>query len=151
MKKIVLTMMVVLFCSAGAVQAGLGSKVPFVRISVISNKLNLGTMPFAAGFFDSPGTLTVEVESNCLHGPIMASITHLKHSAGYWIKANRIYINTPATGGFVSMAKPVVISDPTEGSHSIKMNFKIDNKFENRLAGRYTGSIMFTVIPLVKP
>ena len=147
---LVLTMAVMLFLSAEVVQA-LGSDVPFVSISITPNVLNLGTMLFASDFFESPGTLTVEVESNCYHGPITASITDLKHDSGCRIPANRIYIETPATGGFVSMARPVVISEPTRGSHNFKMNFQVDNKFEMRNAGRYTGTIIFTIMPVARP
>ena len=147
---IVLTMAAMLFWSAEVVQA-MVFDVPFVSISITPNVLNLGTMLFASDFFESPGKLTVEVESNCYHGPITVSITDLKHDSGCRIPANRICVKTPATGGFVSMAKPVVISEPTEGSHNFVMNFQVDNRFEMRHAGEYTGTIIFTIMPLARP
>ena len=88
----------------------------------------------------------MKVESNCLHGPIVASITPLKRPGGNTITPDRILVKTTATGGFVTMAKSVAISEMAEGSHDIQMNFKIETKFSDH-AGRYSGMLAFTIMP----
>jgi hypothetical protein len=55
-------------------------------------------------------------------------------------------VKTLATEGYVSMAKPVAISETTEGSHDINMTFKIKTGI-NDPAGRYSGMLAFTVMP----
>ncbi|NQT00976.1 MAG: hypothetical protein HQ580_03040 [Planctomycetes bacterium] len=133
---------------------------PFVNISPMSDSLKFGEPVFSepsliapgaalypAVFATSSAALTLEVESNCLHGPIMASITELKHSRGKIITPDRISIKAPITDGYVSMAKPVLISNPEIGPHNIDLNFRLEvNPFE--IAGRYEGNITFTIMPL---
>lgn len=148
MKRIVLAlvMVVALFWSGGVARA-IGSGFSFTSISVTPNKLNLGTFPFPTSTYDSPAKLTVKVKSNCFHGPIVVSITKLQHSNGSTtITPDRIFINGPATGGFVPMARPVAVSEPTTGSHDIELKFRVENKFRD-FAGKYTGTIMFTIMP----
>jgi len=148
---VILILAAALYGSPKVVHA-LGPDVPpYVSISVTPKILNLGTLPFASDFYESPGTLVLEVKSNCMHGHITASITELVHTSGCRIPPDRIYISTPATNGFVSMAKPVVISDPTEGSHNIKMDFQVCNKFQIFHAGRYSGTLTFMVMPPAQP
>ena len=160
MKKIVITwlMAVVLFEVAGIAPAV--SK-PFVNISATSDSLEFGkptffsdgdtffgpgSVVFPSAFFMSSATLTVKVESNYLHGPIVASITTLKHPRGGFIPLERISIKSPTTNGYVTMARPVVISKPEIGSHDIKLDFRLEVLPYDH-AGRYTGIITFTVMP----
>ncbi len=132
---------------------------PFVSISTLSNRLEFGRPTFeepilAPGlamfpsiFRSAAASLTVHVESNCLHGPIVASVTELKHSRGYTIPPERILIKAPVTNEeYIRMGKPVVISEPEIGSHDIELNFKLQaTHFDS--AGRYSGTIIFTIMP----
>ena len=133
---------------------------PFVSISATSNTVEFGKPEFS-DYFSAPGqvlfpslyrsssaALTVHVESNCQHGPIVASVTALKHSGGgSIITPDRIFIKAPAiTDEYSSMARPVTISKTQTGSHDIELLFKLQAKLFDR-AGRYTGFITFTVMP----
>lgn len=133
---------------------------PFVSISATSNTLEFGKPEFS-DHFSAPGqvwfpslyrsssaALTVHVESNCLHGPIVASVKALKHSGGgSTITPDRIFIKAPAiTDQYTSMTRPVKISKTQTGSHDIELIFKLQAKLFDR-AGRYTGIITFTVMP----
>ena len=117
---------------------------PFVRVSATPDKLNLGTVLFVDE--ELPEVLTVKVESNCLHGPIVASITPFKNRYGGTILPERISIQTPTTVDFIPMIKPVVISEPAIGSHDVLVKFKVRTDFNDR-AGKYSGTIVFTVMP----
>ncbi len=158
--KLVITLLtaVVLFGVAGIAQADLGS---FVNISITSNRLVFGTPTlflegdtyFGPGsavvpsvHYASSASLTVKVESNCLHGPIVASITPLEHHRGIFILPERISIKAPTTNGYVTMTKPVAISNPEIGSHDIELDFRLDI-FPSGPAGKYTGTITFTIMP----
>ena len=143
MKKLLITLSVfiALFGSVETIQA----EKPFVRLSTTPDKLELGTITFWSDGV-SASTLTLNVASNCIHGPIVASITPLKRNADDIITPDRISVRTPATRGFVTMARPVSISETTEGSHDITMNFKIDTTVKDH-AGRYSGSLTFTIMP----
>jgi hypothetical protein len=143
MKNYLMTFLIlsVLFGAAGIVQA----EGPFVRISTVEESFKLGTFSFWEDGTSS-SVLTVKVESNCLHGPIVASITSLKRAGCVSITPDRIMVKTETTGVYVSMAKPVAISETTEGSHDIKMNFKIKTDMKDR-AGRYSGVLAFTIMP----
>jgi len=158
--KIVTTLLtaVLLFGVAGIAQADLGS---FVNISATSHSLEfgkptflsdgdtyfgLGSVTFPSVYFMSSAALTVKVESNCLHGPIVASITALKHPRVGSIPPERISIKAPTTNGYVTMAKPVAISKPEIGSHDIELDFRLEVS-PSYHAGRYTGTITFTIMP----
>ncbi len=158
--KIVITLLtaVVLFGVAGIAQADIGA---FVNISATLDSLEFGAPTFSSDgdtsfgpgsvifpniYFMSSAALTVKVESNYLHGPIVASITALKHPRGGSIPPERISIKAPTTNGYVTMAKPVVISKPEIGSHDIELNFRLDI-FPSDHAGSYTGTITFTIMP----
>lgn len=148
MKRIVVALVTVvaLFLSGGVVQAK-GPDKPFISLSVTPDILDLGTLPFLSNIYDSPAKLTVKVASNCYHGPIVVSMTGLKHNnIGGTITPDRILIKGPATSGFVPMARPVAVSEPTTGSHDILLKFKVENKFRD-IAGKYTGTIIFTIMP----
>ncbi len=158
--KIVTTLLtaVVLFGVAGTAQADFGA---FVNISATSNSLEFGkptffsdgdtyfgpgSVVFPSVLFMSSASLTVKVESNCLHGPIVASITKLKHPRSGSISPERISIKAPTTNGYVPMAEPVVISRPEIGSHDIELDFRLEILPHDR-AGKYTGTITFTIMP----
>ncbi|MBN1804751.1 MAG: hypothetical protein JW837_05835 [Sedimentisphaerales bacterium] len=133
---------------------------PFVKISMASRSLQFGEPEFSEPSVVGPGaamfpsifgvssaSMTLKVESNCLHGPIMASISELRHRLGKKITSDRISVKSPKTNGFVSMTKPVMISEPHSGSHNIDLDFKLEvNPFE--AAGRYEGVLTFTIMPL---
>ena len=155
--KLVITLLtaVVMFGVAGIAQAD--SK-PFVSISAMSDSLEFGKPTYAhpilapgavlfpSIFGLSSATLTVKVESNCLHGPIIASITALERPRGDSIPPKRISIKSPITNGYVTMANPVAISNPEIGPHDIELDFRLDVLPSDR-AGRYTGTITFTIMP----
>ncbi len=133
---------------------------PFVNISPSTESVQFGEIEFTKPSLIGPGaalypstfgyssaSLTLRVNSNCLHGPIMASVTTMRHRMGKTITPDRISVKSPITDGYVSMEKPVMISKPEMGSHEIDLSFKLKvNPFES--AGRYKGTIMFTVMPL---
>jgi hypothetical protein len=130
-----------------------------VSISATSDTLKFGKPEFS-DTFSAPGqvwfpslyrsssaALTVHVESNSLHGPIVVSVTALKDSRGNTITPDRIFIKAPAiTDEYSSMARPVPISKTQIGSHDIELLFKLQAKLFDH-AGRYTGTITFTVMP----
>ena len=119
----------------------------FVNITTSPDRLNLGTTTFP-GIHDLPEALTVEVESNCLHGSIVISSTKLTRRGGGVIMPERISVQSPATVGYVKMSKPVAISKPTEGSHKIVLDFRVQSDMID-LAGKYTGTFTFTIMPPV--
>lgn len=173
MKKLVVitwtTMMMVMFGLADITKADSGPLTgtftiqpdtgPFVSISTTSNVLDFdrptfadpilapGQAMFPSIYRSAAASLTVHVESNCLHGSIVASVTPLKHSQGFTIPPERILINAPIMDEeYTRMAKPVVISEPETGTHDIKLNFKLQATHFD-YAGRYKGSLIFTVMP----
>lgn len=120
---------------------------PFVHVSTSPDKIDLGTAPLA-NTFDVPAALTVNVDSNCIHGPIMISSTKLKHSGGGSISPERIFVKSPSTDGFVAMARPVVISKPTIGSHKVVLDLRVETEFLYLYpAGEYSGTLMLTIMP----
>jgi hypothetical protein len=147
---------VILFIAPVIAQAN----APFVNISPSSDSLKFGEPVYSEPSLIAPGAalypttfgtssadLTLKVESNCLHGPITASISTLRHRMGKTITPDRISIKAPITDGYVSMARPVLISKPEMGSHNIDLSFRLDiNPFE--AAGQYKGTLTFTVMPL---
>ena len=149
MKRLVITwvLAVGLFGLAGIAGAEQTSK-PFVNVSATPDELDLGTASLFADSYDVPAALTVKVEANCLHGPIMISMTKLKRRQGGSISPERLFVKTPATNGFVPMARPVAISKPTIGSHEIVLDFRVDAQFLDP-AGEYTGTLMLTIMPPV--
>lgn len=117
---------------------------PFVRVSATPEKFDLGTVLFVDE--ELPEVLKVKVESNCLHGPVVASVTPFKNRYGGTILPECVSIQTPTTGDFIPMIKPVVISEPAIGNHDILVKFKVQVDFNNP-AGKYSGTIVFTVMP----
>jgi hypothetical protein len=78
----------------------------------------------------------------------MMSATPLKHSSGYSIASKRIFVQTYTTNGYVAMSRPVTISKPQQGSNDIVVDIKVQAD-TSELAGKYSGSFTFTVIPRV--
>ena len=156
MKKVTALLMAVLWLGvAGIVQA---DSDPFVSISATSNSLEFGNPTFVDPV-SVPGsvlfpnihrlataTLTLKVESNCFHGPIIASITPLEKPRGNSIPPERISVSSATTNGYVTMEKPVAVSKPETGSHDIDLDFQLEVLPHDR-AGRYMGTITFTIMP----
>ena len=147
MKRLVITWVLaaVLFGLAGVAGAEQIDK-PFVNVSTTPDVLDLGTASLFTDSFDVPEALTVKEDSNCFHGPIMISTTKLKRHQGGSISPDRIFVKTPATGGFVTMARPVAISKSTEGPHKIVLDLRVETNFLDP-AGEYTGTISLTIMP----
>lgn len=119
--------------------------VPTIRITTTPDRLDLGRSGFP-GDYESTTTVTVNIESNCLHGPVIATISKLRNKGGATIEPRRVYVCGPETYGYVSMARPVVISRPAIGPHSVELSFKVNTKV-NDPAGSYEGAITFTIAP----
>ena len=120
---------------------------PFIHVWTSPDRLDLGTASFA-GTHNVPKALTVQVDSNCLHGPITISATTLRHHLGVSIPPERILVRSKGTHGFVPMNRRVRISAPTSGSHTIVLDLQVQTGFNN-LAGKYRGTFMITVMPPV--
>lgn len=156
MKKVLITTWIVaatLFGAAEVVKAvqpanNSNNAKPYVHISTTPDVLDLGSAA-SPGFYNVPKALTVNVESNCVHGPITISTTKLtRRLGGGEIQPDRIFVRTYGTGGFVPMEKPVVISQPKAGSHKIVLDVQVLTNFRDR-AGGYKGAFTVTVMPPV--
>ena len=150
MKRILITTWIVAVAVIGfaaVADAVQPSGKPFVHVSTSPQSLDLGTA-FFAGYYDVSKALTVNVDSNCMHGPITISATKLRHHMGDSIPPERIFVRTDATGGFVPMDRAVTISTPTSGPHKIVLDFQVQTEFRN-LAGAYRGTFTVTVMPPV--
>lgn len=145
MKKLtfVIAVCFILLSSAEIVSA----EEPFVYISFKQEKVNLGSSLLWDNII--PEALTLKVNSNCIHGPIVASMSSLKNKNSNVINQDRVFIKTLATNGFVSLIRPVIISRPKFGSHDIIIDFMVKANGEFDLAGTYSGSMAFTVLPPV--
>ena len=145
MKKLIKRWLFILvfFALAGIAQA---EEKPFLRITTTPRELDLGEYSLVGGQ-ESSGKLTVSVESNFLHGPIVVSLSKLRHDDGKnTIPVENVQIKTPTSGDFISLLKPVSISKTTLGSHNIVLYFKVKTGFFSR-AGKYEGSLVFTIMP----
>ena len=150
MKKVLITAWMVAVASIGfatVADAVQPAEKPFINVSTSPDRLDLGTASFA-GAHNVPRALTVQVDSNCLHGPITISATTLRHDLGVSIPPERIFVRSKETRGFVPMNRPVRISAPTSGSHRIVLDLRVQTGFKN-LAGNYRGTFMVTVMPPV--
>lgn len=147
MKRIVLwTILVALTGSAGI--ASTVENKPFIRVSTTPDELDLGTANFFAGIHEVPGALKVEVESNCLHGPILISTTPLERRGGGFIKQDDIYVRIPKITDYVSLKKPVVIMSTSAGPQEVVLDFKVNAGLDNP-SGQYQGTIILTIVPPV--
>lgn len=149
MRRLVITCVLAigLFGLAGIAGAEQVDK-PFLNVSTKPDKIDLGTASLFRDTLDVPAALTVLVESNCMHGPIMISATKLKRREGGSISPERIYVKSSATDGFVPIASPVAISKPEIGSHEIVLDLRVETKFFDP-AGEYSGTLMLTITPSV--
>ena len=121
----------------------------FVKISTMSNELSLGTASFP-GINDFKSVFTLKVESNCLHGSILASTDGFRRDEGGFVPPEHISVKAPVTNGFVPMDRPVVISNEGFGSHDIALNFRVQTGPQHH-QGRYTGLLIFTILPPSAP
>ena len=158
MNKLVTTCLIlaVLLGTAGIARAD----DPYVSISTTKDRLEFGMATFSelepslvngkalfpSILYSATASLTVRVDSNCLHGPVVASMSELRHTGGKIIPRERISISAPTTNGYVSMAKPVKISNPETGPHDIDLDFRVE-RLLNDPAGKFSGTITFTIIP----
>ena len=150
MKRVLITALILAVASAGlatVAQAVQPARKPFIHVSPSPRRLNLGTAA-TPGFYSVANALTLNVDSNCLHGPIMISATDLKRRQGGSIPPDRISVRSSATMGFVTMGKPVAVSKPKSGSHRIVLDLQVETGF-NDMAGRYHGTFTVTVMPPV--
>ena len=150
MKKLVMTCVVAMVLSAGIGRAKVQIIEPtpaeaFVKISTTSNEDSLGTAGFP-GIHDLQSVFTVQVESNCLHGSIFASTDGFRHPLGSFIPPEHISVKAQVTRGFVSMEKPVAISEPVFGSHNITLNFRVRTGPQHH-EGKHTGTLILTLMP----
>jgi len=120
---------------------------PFIYVSTSPSRLDLG-MASSPGFFNVPKALTLNVDSNCLHGPIMISANSFSRRAGGTIPPDRIFVRSSATHGFEPMDRPVAVSSTTAGSHKIVLDLQVLTGF-NDMAGQYRGTFTVTVVPPV--
>jgi hypothetical protein len=120
---------------------------PFIRVTAKPERLDLGTAPLT-GSLELKDALTLEVEANCLHGPIYLSATPLNRRSGGSIGNGQISVRTGATSGYVAMNRPVAISKPTNGSHRIVVDVKVDAA-AGFPAGQYDGMFTFMIMPPV--
>ena len=140
------TILVVLIGSAGTI--GATSTVPFISISTSPDEIDLGTAVFFAGVHEVPGALKVQVEANCMHGPVVISTTPLERRGGGRIKPEDIFVRAPFTGGYVSLKRPVVILPTASGSHVVEVDFKV-HAGAMHPSGQYKGTITLTIAPPV--
>lgn len=150
MKRVLITALTLFLMSAGLTAVGQAvepAAKPFVHVSTSQNKIDLGTSG-APGYHSVSNAVTLNVDSNCLHGPIVVSVTNLKHPWGASIPPDRIAVRSPATNGFVSMDRPVAVSGPTKGPHKIVLDLQVQTWFQDR-AGRYSGTFTVTIMPPV--
>ena len=150
MKRILITAWIVAVALVGfaaVAEAVQPTRKPYVHVSTSPHSLDLGTASLA-GYYEVSKALTVQVDSNCLHGPIMISATTLRHHLGVSIPPERILVRSKETRGFVPMNRPVRISAPMSGSHTIVLDLQVQTGFKN-LAGKYRGTFMLTVMPPV--
>jgi hypothetical protein len=147
MKRLLITwsLAIGLFGLAGFAEAVQDDK-PFVNVYTTPDKVDLGTASLFTNTFEVPSALTVNVEANCFHGPIMISATKLTTHQGSSVSPERIFVKSSDTGGFVTMARPVAISKPTIGSHKIVLDLKVETGLLYP-AGEYTGTLMLTMMP----
>jgi hypothetical protein len=132
--------------NASAVKPADTADRPFIHVTTTPDELDLGTT--LMGPLELKAALTVQVEANCLHGPIYLSATPLKQKNGDSIGTERISIRTAETDGYVAMNKPVAVSKAAKGSHKVVIDVKVDTP-PGYAAGEYNGFFTFTIMPPV--
>lgn len=121
------------------------TETPYLNVTTSPDKVDLGIAPWI-GPYEVKGALTVNVDTNCLHGPIYLSATSLSQRNGGQIESDRIFVRTEATNGFVTAKRPVAISQPTTGPHKIVVDFKVDTP-AGVPAGEYDGELALMIAP----
>ncbi|UCC96734.1 MAG: hypothetical protein JSW66_12920 [Phycisphaerales bacterium] len=120
---------------------------PFINVTTTPDRLDLGTAPFM-GPHEVKAALTVEVDANCVHGPIYLSTTPLSRRNGGSIEPERVFVRTEATNGFVAIKRPVAISQTAKGSHKIVLDVRVDTP-DGAPAGEYSGVFSLMIVPPV--
>ena len=143
MKKLLFIILVVLI-SFSAFET-VNAEEPFVYISFEQKAVKLSSSVIYDNII--PEALTLKVNSNCFHGSVVASMSSIRNKYGKAIDQDRVCIKTSATDGFVSLEKPVIISKPAFGSYNIIIDFLVKANDEFLRAGKYSGTIAFTVLP----
>lgn len=119
---------------------------PYVSLTLSADTLDLGNVA-QPGVFDSPAILTVHIAANCSHGGIVISTTPLAGPGGAEIPLARFSVKLPATGQFVPMIHPVVLTGPMNpGVVDVPVMFRVETQMQTS-PGKYTGTITFTVGP----
>ncbi|UCF14289.1 MAG: hypothetical protein JSW59_12815 [Phycisphaerales bacterium] len=150
MKRVLITAWALAMASIGlttVAQPVQTAKEPFIHVTPSKHSLDLGAA-VAPGYYSVDKALTLKIDSNCLHGPIMISSTELKRSRGGSIPPKRIFVRSAATWGFVPMDRPVAVSRPQVGSHNIVLDLQVETGFYD-VAGKYQGTFTVTVMPPV--
>lgn len=150
MKRVLITALIFATASIGlatVAQAVQTSKDSYVHVTPSTYSLDLGTAP-GQGYHSVNKVLTLKVDSNCFHGPILISASDLRHSWGSTIPRERIFVRSAATWGFVAMKKSVAVSKPQAGPHEIVLDLQVETEFTDR-AGQYQGTLTVTVMPPV--
>ena len=115
----------------------------YISISVTPKELDLGAVP-QPGLYDSPATLTLQVEANCPHGGVVVHATPLVCPKARPILPDRIFVRIPETGEYVPMKGPLNITGPMgPGVFDLALNFRVVTDLDNA-PGRYTGMFVFT-------
>jgi hypothetical protein len=149
MKRIVIwTILLALLGSAGATDTHINKDELYLKVSTSPDEIDLGRAIFFQGIHEVPGALTVGIESNWWHGPILLSTTPLKSRTGGKIEPENIFIRTSQTGQYVSLKKPVRIMPTAAGSQEVVVDFKVHAGLNNP-SGQYKGTITLTVVPPV--
>ena len=116
---------------------------PYISISVTPQQLDLGAVP-QPGLYDSPATLTLQVEANYPHGGVVLHATPLVCPKARPILPDRIFVRIPKTGEYVPMKGPVEITGPmSPGSFGFELKFRVNTELQDR-PGTYTGTLVFT-------
>ncbi len=150
MKRVLITALILATASMGLATVALAvqpAKEQFIHVTPSTYSLDLGTAA-SPGFYNIPKAITLTVDSNCLHGPIMISASNFQRRTVGSIPPERIFVRSAATWGFVKMDKPVPVSKPRVGSHDIVLDLQVQTGF-NDFAGEYRGVLTVTVMPPV--
>jgi len=133
--------------TAGAVTQSVQARpiiVPYVRVSVSPENLDLGSIP-QPGVFDSPATLTVHVAANTVHGGVVVSMAAPLVGPGEaTIPLARTWVKMPVSGEFVALTAPVIVTGPMgPGVVDIPLKFRVETDLANR-PGTYSGTLVVT-------
>jgi len=115
----------------------------YVSVTVTPATLDLGSVP-QPGTYDSASELKAHVTANCVHGGVVASMTALTRAGGGTIGLERIFLKLPATGVYVPMTAPVVVTGPMNpGVFDVVIKFRVETLLAD-VPGEYTGTLTIT-------